>query len=43
MSVSCGFHVLSGRGLSDELITRSEESFRLCGPVHLYLSTHAMG
>jgi hypothetical protein len=29
MSVSCECCVLSGRGLCDELITRSEESYRL--------------
>ena len=29
MFVSCGCHVLSGRGLCDELITRPEESYRL--------------
>jgi hypothetical protein len=30
MSVSCECCVLSGRGLCDELITRPEESYRLC-------------
>jgi len=29
MSVCCVYCVLSGRGLSDELITRPEESYRL--------------
>jgi hypothetical protein len=33
MSVSCECCVLSGRGLCDELITRSEESYRLWGVV----------
>ena len=28
--VSCECRVLSGRGLCDELITRPEESYRLC-------------
>jgi len=30
MFVCCGCRVLSGRGLCDELITRPEESYRLC-------------
>jgi len=30
MSVCCECCVLSGRGLSDELISRPEESYRLC-------------
>jgi hypothetical protein len=30
MFVSCECCVLSGRGLCDELITRPEESYRLC-------------
>jgi hypothetical protein len=30
MSVSCECCVLAGRGLCDELITRSEECYRLC-------------
>jgi hypothetical protein len=30
MSVCFEFYVLSGRGLCDELITRPEESYRLC-------------
>ena len=29
-SVCCECRVLSGRGLCDELITRPEESYRLC-------------
>ena len=29
MSVCCECHVLSGRGLCDELITRPEESYQL--------------
>ena len=31
MFVCCDCCVLSGRGLCDELITRPEESYRLCG------------
>jgi len=30
MFVCCECSVLSGRGLCDELITRSEESYQLC-------------
>jgi len=30
MSVCCECCVLSGRGLCDELITRPEESYRMC-------------
>jgi hypothetical protein len=30
MFVCCACCVLSGRGLCDELITRPEESYRLC-------------
>jgi len=30
MFVCCYYCVLSGRGLCDELITRPEESYRLC-------------
>jgi len=30
MSVCCKYCVLSGRGLWDQLITRPEESYRLC-------------
>jgi len=35
--------VLSGRGLCDELITRSEESYRLCCVVVCDLKTSRMG
>jgi len=35
--------VLSGRGLCDELITRPEESFRLCCAVVCDLETSRMG
>jgi len=35
--------VLSGRGLSDELITRPEESYRLCCVVVCDLETSRMG
>jgi hypothetical protein len=31
MSVCCECCVLSGRGLCDGLITRPEESYRVCG------------
>jgi len=34
---------LSGRGLCDELITRPEESYRLCCVVVCYLETSRMG
>ena len=37
--VCCGFHILSGRGLCDELITRPEESYRLCCVVVCDLET----
>jgi hypothetical protein len=30
MSVSCECCVLSGRGLCDELVSRPEESYRVC-------------
>jgi len=33
MFVCCEWCVLSGRGLCDELITRSEESYRVWGVV----------
>jgi len=36
-------HVLSGRGLCDELITRPEESYRLCCVVVYDLETSRMG
>jgi hypothetical protein len=35
--------VLSGRGLCDELITRPEESYRLCCVVVCDLETSRMG
>jgi hypothetical protein len=35
--------VLSGRGLCDELITRPEESYRLCCIVVYYLETSGIG
>jgi len=35
--------VLSGRGLCDELITRPEESYRLCCVVMCDLETSRMG
>jgi len=35
--------VLSGRGLCDELITRPEESYQLCGVVVCDLETSRMG
>jgi len=35
--------VLSGRGLCDELITRPEESYRLCCVVVCELETSRMG
>jgi hypothetical protein len=35
--------VLSGRGLSDELITRPEESYRLCCVVVCDLETSRIG
>jgi len=34
---------LSGRGLCDELITRPEESYRLCGVVVCDLETSRIG
>jgi len=37
MSVCCECCVLSGRGLFDELITRPEESYRMCCVVVCYL------
>ena len=40
--VCCECRVLSGRGLCDELITRPEESYRLCCVV-VYLETSRMG
>jgi len=42
MFVCCVCCVLSGRGLCDELITRSEESYRLCCVVVCDLETSSM-
>ena len=42
MSVCCECCVLSGRGLCDELITRPEESYRLCCVVVCDLETSRM-
>jgi len=39
MSVCCECRVFSGRGLCDELITRPEESYRLCCVVECDLET----
>jgi hypothetical protein len=33
MFVSCECCVLSGRGLCDRLVTRPEESYRVCGVI----------
>jgi hypothetical protein len=41
--VCCECRVLSRRGLSDELITRPEESYRLCFVVVCDLETSGMG
>jgi len=41
--VSCECRVLSGRGLCDELVTRPEESYRLCCVVVCDLETSRMG
>ena len=41
--VNCECRVLSGRGLCDELITRPEESYRLCCVVVCDLETSRMG
>ena len=41
--VCCECRVLSGRGLCDELITRPEESFRLCWVVVCNLETSRIG
>ena len=43
MFVCCECHVLSGRGLCDELITRPEESYRLCCVVVCDLETLRIG
>ena len=40
--VCCECRVLSGRGLCDELITRPEESYRLCCVVVCGLETSRM-
>ena len=42
MFVCCECCVLSGRGLCDELITRAEESYRLCCVVVCDLETSGM-
>src|SRR5215475_3773827 len=41
--VCCDCRVLSGRGLCDELITRPEESYRLCCVVVCDLETSRIG
>ena len=41
--VCCECRVLSGRGLRDELITRPEESYRLCCVVVCDLETSRIG
>ena len=41
--VCCECRVLSGRGLCDELITRPEESYRMCCVVECDLETSRMG
>ena len=41
--VCCECRVLSGRGLCDEMITRPEESYRLCCVVVCDLETSRMG
>ena len=41
--VCCECRVLSGRGICDELITRPEESYRLCCVVVCDLETSRMG
>jgi len=41
--VCCDCRVLSGRGLCDELITRPEESYRLCCVVVCVLETSRIG
>ena len=43
MFVCCVCRVLSGRGLCDELITRPEESYRLCCVVVCDLETSRIG
>ena len=41
--VCCECRVLAGRGLCDELITRPEESYRLCCVVGCDIETSRMG
>jgi len=41
--VCCEYRVLSGRGLCDEVITRPEESYRLCCVVVCDLETSRIG
>ena len=43
MFVCCECRVLSGRGLCDELITRPEESYRMCCVVVCHLETSRIG
>ena len=43
IDICCECRVLSGRGLCDELITRPEESYRLCCVVVCDLETSRMG
>ena len=43
MGICCERRVLSGRGICDELITRPEESYRLCCVVVCDLETSRMG
>ena len=43
MDVCCSFSVLSGRDLCVRLITRPEESYRLCCVVVCDLETSRMG
>jgi len=42
MDVCCECYVLSGRGHCDELIPRTEESYRMCCVVVCYLQTSWM-
>ena len=43
MDICCECRVLSGRGLCDELITRPEESYRLCCVVVCDIGISRMG
>ena len=43
MDICCECRLLSGRGLCDELITRPEESYRLCCVVVCDLETSRIG